>query len=130
MILSILPVLATVLNFVGRGTPRQDTTCARCKELERERNILRTERGYWKDLHRRAKEREESLRAELEETKAKLKQREQQLFGRSSERSKGDDTKDSARSSEAPEKKKRGQRPKLEGGKAPTGRRQHGDRSA
>lgn len=45
----------------------------------------RQQAGYWKSMHERARCREDELRAENEQLKAKLRQREQQLFGRKSE---------------------------------------------
>src|ERR1700694_5639427 len=43
---------------------------------------LRQQAGYWKTMHQRACRREKALRAQIEQLQAKLRQREQQLFGR------------------------------------------------
>jgi transposase len=45
----------------------------------------RQQTGYWKSMHQGSRRREDQLRAENEILKAKLRQREQQLFGRKSE---------------------------------------------
>ena len=45
----------------------------------------RQQTGYWKSMHQGSRRREDQLRAENEVLKAKLRQREQQLFGRKSE---------------------------------------------
>lgn len=60
--------------------------CARCVLLEEQRNALRSEKGYWQGMHAKAVERERKARVEIEELKAKLKLREQQLFGRKTEK--------------------------------------------
>lgn len=52
-------------------------------------NRLRCDVAYWRAMHRKAVEREELLKNEIEELKAKLSLRERQLFGRKSERRKG-----------------------------------------
>jgi len=44
------------------------------------------ERAYWQKMHSKAKVREEKLKEEIAELKAKLRKREQQLFGTSTER--------------------------------------------
>jgi hypothetical protein len=58
--------------------------CQQCP-LRRENNMLRTERGYWRSQDDRVKAREEQLLADIKEAEAKLKLREDQLFGRKSE---------------------------------------------
>jgi transposase len=89
---------------------------ARCVTL----NILRNEVGYWRAMHRLAKLREETLRQEIEELKAKLRLRERQLFGRKSERNtKGKP--ESGRPIDKGQKRKRGQQAGTEG----HGRRLH-----
>lgn len=50
---------------------------------------LRQQWGYYKKMHERACEREEVLKAKVEELEAKLRLRERELFARKSERRKG-----------------------------------------
>ena len=84
---------------VGRSAP-----CGSCP-LQAEIVELRQQAGYWKDLHGRAKEREDSQGQELEQLKARIKELERELFGRKSEKgSSGDDSRESSSSG------KRGQR--------------------
>lgn len=58
--------------------------------------------GYWKSIHKKALKRESKLKKENEQLKAKVKLREQQLFGKKSETKKNPETKKSSA-------KKRGQ---------------------
>lgn len=58
--------------------------CQQCS-LRRDNNILRTERGYWRNQYQRVKAREAQLLADIKELEAKLKLREDQLFGCKSE---------------------------------------------
>ena len=53
----------------------------------RDANILRQQTGYWQSQHQRAIARQHELQAEIDQLKALLRQREQQLFGRKSEAS-------------------------------------------
>ena len=48
-------------------------------------NVLRSQVGYWRAMHRNAKAREAALVREVEDLTAKLRLRERQLFGRKSE---------------------------------------------
>jgi transposase len=77
-----LPALAPA----PRGAPARLPDCSNpdcpCRKQLFEQ---RQQAGYWKSLHERARCREDALRAENEILKAKLRQREQQLFGRKSE---------------------------------------------
>lgn len=97
--------------------------CPTCADLQREINILRSDCGYWQAMHRKAVEREEKLKQKIKELKAKVRLRERQLFGTSSER--GSQGQDKAGGQEEkdkpPPKKKRGQK---EGSKG-HGRRKH-----
>jgi len=95
------------------------TSCFDCP-LQTENNKLRSESGYWQGMHRKAKEREEELRQENKDLKAKLKHRERQLFGRNSEKSKG---KSEQQDGDEKEKRKRGQQPGTPG----HGRKRHED---
>ncbi len=67
----------------------------------------RQQAGYWRELHQRACKREDELGEENEQFRAKIKELEQQLFGRSSEKSSGASPKTSGSSSERP--RRRGQ---------------------
>ncbi len=58
-----------------------------CEQCDRERviRILQAEKAYWQSMHQRSKCREEQLKEKVKELEAKIKLREQQLFGRKSE---------------------------------------------
>lgn len=73
---------------------------------------------YWESQFKRSDEKKQDLLAEIEELKAKLAKREQQLFGRKSEKSRSSSEK---RSSTTAPKKPRGQQP----GSTGHGRRDH-----
>jgi transposase len=74
--------------------------------------------SYWRSMHQRAKEREEQLKEQIKELEAKLKLREQQLFGRKSEQSTGGSEQHCP---DLPPARKRGQQPGTPG----HGRRAH-----
>ena len=67
----------------------------------------------WETHFRKAKIREEELAAEIEELKAKLRKREQQLFGKSSEKKNTQDINPQKKKEE--QKRKRGQQPGSKG---------------
>jgi transposase len=74
----------------------------------------KTKANYWEAQFKQIKTREEELIAENEELKAKLKKREQQLFGKSSEKNvKG--LENNPNSQKEQTKKKRGQQPGSQG---------------
>lgn len=81
-------------------------------------SILRAERDYWQSMYQRAKTREAQLKDRIKELEAKLKLREQQLFGRKTEQSQGKSEQHAPDSSPA---RKRGQQPGTQG----DGRRRH-----
>ncbi len=81
---------------------------------------LRREVGYWRAMHRKAVEREEWLKQEVEELRAKLSLRERQLFERRSERG----SKGSGKRSTAKEQGGGGKRGQRKGSKG-HGRRRH-----
>jgi transposase len=81
-------------------------------------SILRAERGYWQSMYQRAKTREDQLKSRIKELEAKLNLREQQLFGRKTEQSKGGSEQHAAENNPA---RKRGQQPGTKG----HGRRRH-----
>jgi transposase len=74
----------------------------------------KTKANYWEAQFRQVKTREEELAAEIEELKAKLRKREQQLFGKSSEKS--NSTQDiNPQQKKGEQKKNRGQQPGSKG---------------
>lgn len=95
--------------------------CNRYANLESKYNFLKiemigykTKANYWEAQFRQLKTREEKLTSEVEELKAKLRKREQELFGKSSE--KNNKTQDSNPHSEKEKSKKnRGQQPGSKG---------------
>jgi transposase len=60
------------------------TPCAACP-LQSDRLALRQQVGYWKAMHQRACQREDTLRQRVAELEAQLRLLRQQYFGRSSE---------------------------------------------
>ena len=66
--------------------PLPDGPCPVCPRLAVEFEPWR-QAGYWKALHQRALLRETALRHEIEQLRAQLRLREQQLFGRKTETS-------------------------------------------
>ena len=63
--------------------------CSVCP-LKRENLQLRCERGYWQEGHRWAARREQQLKEETGQLKARIKYLEKQLYGRKSEKGKKD----------------------------------------
>ena len=55
--------------------------------LRTENNVLKADIGYWKRQHERALEREETLRKELQDKKARIKYLNRQLYEKKTERS-------------------------------------------
>lgn len=100
----------------GETTVEPDPRCAGCSEIIR----LRSEVGYWRAMHAKAKEKAERLSQENEALQSKLRLRERQLFSRRSER-KGKGQRESGPGAEQEEKRKRGQQP----GAVGHGRRLH-----
>ncbi len=84
--------------------------CPRCSGWPEELIRARTAAHYWQAQHRRAVEREEKLKKQIETLEAKLRQRERELFGRKAE---GRRKKNSERlqKGEDDKKRKRGQQP-------------------
>jgi transposase len=93
---ALTPPTPCSIASVGSGLPtppptppppperQPDCTNPHCP-CRKELFAQRQQAGYYKSLHERARRREDALRAENELLKAKLRQREQQLFGRKSE---------------------------------------------
>ena len=71
--------------------------------------------NYWETQFSKLKTREQGLQSELEDTKALLKKREQQLFGRRSEKSSKHSEKNNGSSDSSKSKNKRGQQPGSKG---------------
>lgn len=100
--------------------PQSDAGCPRCRDLEAEVKELRWSVARWRSYHQRAVEREQQLKKDVKELKAKIRLRERQLFERKSERQKkdfGNKANDRARQP----KRNRGQQPGSKG----HGRRRH-----
>jgi transposase len=110
--------LAQILTQGKHSTERPTCTC--CVELQVKLNELRNERGYWQGMHGKAVEREQKLKAEIVELKAKLKLREDQLFRRKSEKA-GSSAQSEQGKRKGEAKRKRGRQP----GSAGHGRHHH-----
>lgn len=96
------------------------STAQHIEELEKENLALRTDVAYWKKQHDRAREREEALKKELADKKARIKYLERRLFGKQSEKGKSDERGDEGGRQEL---RRRGGQP---GSRGP-GRRVHGE---
>lgn len=84
---------------------------------------LNCDKNYYKSLHERAKAREELLKQEVRQLKARIRYLEQKLYGRKSEKNNSSEKSTSASSScDDPNKRKRGHQP----GAAGHGRRDYG----
>ena len=94
--------------------------CSRCSVWPEELIRARAAASYWEAMHRRALEREEALKREIEALQAKVKQRERELFGRRSERG-GKSTSEHWAVQAPGLRRRRGQQP----GAAGHGRRRH-----
>jgi transposase len=70
----------------GAAVPAADGPCPVCPLLQEKLKATR-EAAYWRAMHRRAIEREAQLTQRVAELEAKLRLREQQLFGRKTETS-------------------------------------------
>lgn len=110
-----------LLKFVPRyeqATDLHKSCLSRYSQLQSQYKIkhiemieYKTKAHYWETQFQKVKTREEELLSEVEELKAKLRKREQQLFGKSSEKtSKTQDTHAGLKKPEEP-KKNRGQQP-------------------
>ncbi len=95
--------IPTGQNTVLRG----DNACTNCP-FNKQYYIALNERGFWKAQHAKAKKRIEELEKENKELKAKLRMREQQLFGKKTEKSTKNDKKGGSDKKKKP-KRNRGQ---------------------
>ena len=81
-------------------------------ELSQQVNALRCDVGYWKSMHARAVERNTKLQAELDQSKAEIRQLKAERFGKQSEKqSSTDRSNDLNDPREQATPKKRGQQP-------------------
>src|SRR5262249_62341794 len=81
-----VPLLAAPAHPACSAPPLPDGPCPVCPRLAVEFEPWR-QAGYWKALHDRACQREALLKQEIEQLRAQLRLREQQLFGRKTEAS-------------------------------------------
>jgi transposase len=100
------------------AAPSASGPCPVCPLLEKQLQASR-EAAYWRAMHRRAVERETQLQQRLAQLEAKLRRREQQLFGRKTETSSSTQTATTTSSTDSASKRSRGQQ---------TGRPGHGRR--
>lgn len=82
------PVFLSGELFPAESTTIPALSCSSCP-LNIEVATLRCEKAYWQKMHQKALVREAELKKELDEANAKLRLREQQLFGRKSEKISG-----------------------------------------
>src|SRR5438270_3706499 len=87
-----------------------DGPCPVCPRLAVEFEPWR-QAGYWKALHDRAVQREALLKQEVEQLRAQLRLREQQLFGRKTEAGTATASTPPAMAPAAPPRRRRGQQP-------------------
>ena len=80
------------------------------EQLLQENRALYCEKNYYRSLHEKAKTREELLKQEVQQLKARIRYLEQKLYGRKSEK-KSSSEKNTSSSSDDPPKKERGQQP-------------------
>ena len=82
------PSMPPVFQRVNSTFRSLSSFCDQCEQTRTIR-ILRAEKAYWQSMHERTKAREAQLKEHIKELEAKLKLREQQLFGRKSEQGHG-----------------------------------------
>src|SRR5437660_9485401 len=90
--------------------PLPDGPCLVCPRLAVEFEPWR-QAGYWKAMHDRAVQREALLKQEIEQLRAQLRLREQQLFGRKTEAGTATVSTPPATNPAAPPRRRRGQQP-------------------
>ncbi|HEC62561.1 MAG TPA: IS66 family transposase [bacterium] len=114
--------LLTDINEISGGQDsvlQSGNACKNCP-FNKQYYIALNERGFWKAQHGRARKRIEELEKENKELKAKLRMREQQLFGKKTEKSTKNDKLGGSEKEKKP-KRNRGQQP----GQAGHGRGKH-----
>jgi transposase len=72
-------------SYKEKGFTLISTFCEICP-LKKDNLILHTEKGYWQKQHERTKEREEKLKKENEQLKARIRYLENQLYGKKTEK--------------------------------------------
>src|SRR6516165_10885841 len=87
-----------------------DNPCPVCPRLAQEFEPWR-QAGYWKAMHDRALQREALLQQQIEQLRAQLRLREQQLFGRKTEAGVSAALTPPATDPAAPPRRRRGQQP-------------------
>src|SRR5258708_3090175 len=90
--------------------PIPDGPCPVCPRLAQEFEPWR-QASYWKAMHERALQREALLKQEVEQLRAHLRLREQQLFGRKAESSATAAPATTPTGPSVPPKRRRGQQP-------------------
>ena len=99
---------------------RSDSVLCEICPLKKQILELRCERGYWEKQHQRAREREEKLKEEIQQLKARIRYLEKELYGQKTEKSSGGSEANSEEEKEE-ERKPRGHQPGAPG----HGRRDH-----
>src|SRR5438477_1363115 len=79
-----VPLSTAPCHLPCAAPPLPDGPCPVCPRLAVEFEPWR-QAGYWKTMHDRALQREALLKGEIEQLRAQLRLREQQLFGRKTE---------------------------------------------
>jgi transposase len=111
---------ADVVARSSAADPSSMQGCARCASWPQELICARADAAYWQAKHRAARLREDKLREDNKQLRAKLKQRERELFSRKSER-RPQGSPQLLAEREAGPKRGRGQQP----GRRGHGRRRH-----
>src|SRR5437870_9516758 len=108
--LARVPLTTTPLLPACSAPPFPDGPCPVCPRLAVEFEPWR-QAGYWKALHARAVEREALLKQEIEQLRAQLRLREQQLFGTKTETSAATAPPTPTPGPATPPRRRRGQQP-------------------
>jgi len=103
-----VPLLAAPPPSSCSALPIPDGPCPVCPRLAQEFEPWR-QAGYWKAMHDRAVQREALLQQEIEQLRAQLRLREQQLFGRKAETTAAPTPSTTCR--DDPPRRRRGQQP-------------------
>src|SRR3954447_17332602 len=104
-----VPLLAAPPTLACSAPPLPDGPCPVCPHLAQAFEPWRRA-GYWKAMHDRAVQREALLQQEIEQLRAQLRLREQQLFGRKTE-ARAAATPTATTTAPAPTPRPRGQQP-------------------
>ena len=92
---------------------KSDSVLCEICPLKKENRELRCERGYWEKQHQRAREREEQLKEEVQQLKARIRYLERELYGQKTEKSSGgsEASIEDEKEEEEKEKRPRGHQP-------------------